>query len=47
MSLSLVALELYIQVNNSRHLSKNYEIRTNSAEAMIKLSHIHTLLKRL
>jgi len=29
------------------HLSKDYEIRTNSAEAMIKLSHIHALLKRL
>ena len=34
-------------LNNSRRLSKDYEIRTNSAEAMIKLSHIHTLLKRL
>ena len=34
-------------LNNSRRLSKDYEICTNSAEAMIKLSHIHTLLKRL
>ena len=34
-------------LNNSRRLSKDYEIRTNSAEAMIKLSHIHTLLNRL
>ena len=34
-------------LNNSRRLSKDYEIRTSSAEAMIKLSHIHTLLKRL
>ena len=33
--------------NNSRRLSKDYEIHTASAEAMIKLSHIHTLLKRL
>ena len=34
-------------LNNSRRLSKDYEILTSSAEAMIKLSHIHTLLKRL
>ncbi len=34
-------------LNNSPRLSKDYEIRTNSAEAMIKISHIHTLLKRL
>ena len=34
-------------VNNSRRLSKDYEILTNSAEAMFKLSHIHTFLKRL
>ena len=34
-------------LNNSRRLSKDYEILTNSAEAMIKISHIHTLLKRL
>lgn len=33
--------------NNSRRLNRDYEICTNSAEAMIKLSHIHTLLKRL
>ena len=34
-------------LNNSRHLSKDYDIRTNSAEAMIKISHINTLLNRL
>ena len=34
-------------INNSRRLSKDYEFLTNSAEAMFKLSHIHTLLKRL
>lgn len=33
--------------NNSRRLSKDYEIEVNSAEAMVKISHIHTLLKRL
>ena len=34
-------------LNNSRRLSKDYEILTDSAEAMVKISHIHTLLKRL
>jgi putative transposase len=34
-------------LNNSRRLSKDYEITTASAEAIVKLSHIHTLLKRL
>ena len=36
-------------LNNSHRLSKDYEIRirTNSAEAMIKLYHIRTLLNRL
>ena len=34
-------------LNHSRRLSKDYEILTASAEAMIKISHIHTLLKRL
>ena len=34
-------------LNNSRRLSKDYDIRTNSAEAMIKISHINTLLNRL
>lgn len=34
-------------LNNSRRLSKDYEITTTSAEAFIKISHIRTLLKRL
>lgn len=34
-------------LNASRRLSKDYEIRTQLAEAMIKVSHSHTLLKRL
>ena len=34
-------------LNNSRRLSKDYEILTCSAKAMIILSHCHTLLKRL
>ena len=33
--------------NHSRRLSKDYEISISSAEAMVKISHIHTLLKRL
>ncbi len=34
-------------LNNSRRLSKDYEISTDSAEAIVKISHFHTLLKRL
>ena len=34
-------------MNHSRRLSKDYEIRTYTAEAMIHISHSHTLLKRL
>ena len=34
-------------LNHSRHLSKDYEISVSSAEAMVKISHFHTLLKRL
>ena len=34
-------------LNNSRRLSKDYEILTSSSEAMIKISNFHTLLKRL
>lgn len=34
-------------LNNSRRLSKDYEIKIWSAEAMVKISHIHSLLKRL
>ena len=33
--------------NHSRRLSKDYEITISLAEPMIKMSHIHTLLKRL
>ena len=32
-------------LNNSRRLSKDYEITIASEEAMVKISHIHTLLK--
>jgi putative transposase len=31
----------------SRRLSKDYEITTKSEDAMIKISHIHTLLRRI
>ena len=34
-------------LNHSRRLSKDYEISVASAEAMVKISHLHTLLKRL
>ena len=34
-------------LNHSRRLSKDYELTVNSAETLIKISHIHTLLKRL
>ena len=34
-------------LNNSRRLSKDYEINIDSAEAMIYISHLRTLLKRL
>lgn len=34
-------------LNNSRRLSKNYEYSMSSAEAMVKISHLHTLLNRL
>jgi len=34
-------------LNHSRRLSKDYEISTASAEAVAKISHFHTLLKRL
>ena len=34
-------------LNHSRRLSKDYEIKTASEEAMIIISHIHTLIKRL
>ena len=34
-------------MNNSRRLSKDYEILTSNSESMIKISNFHTLLKRL
>ena len=34
-------------LNHSRHLSKDYEISISSAEAILIISHSHTLLKRL
>ena len=34
-------------LNGSRRLAKDYEIRTCYSEAMIQVSHLHTLLKRL
>lgn len=34
-------------LNPSRRLSKDYEIKSYVAESMIKLSHLHILLKRL
>lgn len=34
-------------LTHSRRLSKDYEISVFSAESMVKISHIHTLLKRL
>ena len=34
-------------LGHSRRLSKDYEIRTFYSEAMIQISHLHTLLKRL
>ncbi len=34
-------------LGNSRRLAKDYEIRTHCSEAMVQISHLHTLLKRL
>jgi putative transposase len=34
-------------MNNSRRLSKDYEITTKSAESFVMISHLHTLLRRL
>jgi len=34
-------------LNNSKRLSKDYEITTDSAETIVKISHLHTLFKRL
>ena len=34
-------------LGHSRRLSKDYEIRSWHSEAMVHISHLHTLLKRL
>ena len=34
-------------MGHSRRLAKDYEIRTFYSEAMVQISHLHTLLKRL
>ena len=34
-------------LNHSRRFSKDYELTAASAETLIKISHIHTLIKRL
>jgi putative transposase len=34
-------------LNHSRRLSKDYEIATSSEEAMVQVSHLRTLLRRL
>ena len=34
-------------LNNSRRLSKDYEVKTASEKNMVMISHAHTLLKRL
>jgi len=34
-------------MNNSRRLSKDYEYTTESEEAFVMISHLHTLLRRL
>ena len=34
-------------LNHSRRRSKDYEVSVSSAEAMVIISHFHTLLKRL
>jgi putative transposase len=34
-------------LGHSRRLSKDYEIRTDSAENMVRISHLRTLLRRL
>ena len=34
-------------LGHSRRLSKDYEISIDSAETMVRISHLHTLLKRV
>ena len=33
-------------LGHSRRLSKDFEFRTDSAESMVRISHLHTLLRR-
>ena len=42
-----VAERTFSWMNNSRRLSKDYEITTASEEAFVMISHLHTLLRRL
>ena len=42
-----VAERTLSRLNNSRRLSKDFEISIASAEAVVMISHFHTLLKRL
>ena len=41
-----VAERTFAWVNNSRRLSKDYEIKMVHSENMFMISHLHTLLKR-
>jgi len=41
-----VAERTFGWMGNSRRLSKDYEISTDSAETMVRISHLHTLLRR-
>ena len=42
-----IAERTFSWLNSTRRLSKDYEITTGSAESMVMLSHVYTLLKRL
>jgi len=42
----LIVERTFACLNHSRRLSKDYELTVDSAETLIKISHIHTLLKR-
>ena len=39
--------QTFAWLNHSRRLSKDYELTVSSAKTLIKISHIHILLKRL
>ena len=43
----LIVEQIFSWLNHSRRLSKDYELTIASAETLIKISHIHTLLNRL